>query len=91
MGQPVLVLAFGGLDLAAEPTVAIRAQVLRVVPPVRMLTFSDSHRHLLIKRGWRNGLRRQIFFQGRLVLCDGSGVHTGRFFYGVFRLLFGGW
>ena len=51
VGESLLVLAFGGLDVAAEPTVAIRAQVLRVVPPVRMLAFGDLHRYLFLGRG----------------------------------------
>ena len=92
VGESLLVLAFGGLDVAAEPTVAIRAQVLRVVPPVRMLAFSDLHVHLFLGRGRRCGSYRKNwrFLARYLVLCDGSCFHRGQVFYVVFRFLLGG-
>jgi hypothetical protein len=92
VGESLLVLAFGGLDVAAEPTVAIRAQVLRVVPPVRMLAFSDSHRLLFFGRGrWYGSYRKNWRFRARyLVLFDGSVFNRGSFFNGLFSFLFGG-
>ena len=53
VSHSVLVPALGSLDVAAEPTVAISTEVLRVVPPVRMLTFCDWHRQLFLGGGWR--------------------------------------
>ena len=92
VGESILVLAFGGLDVAAEPTVAIRAQVFCVVPPVRMLAFSDLHVHLFLGRGRRCGSYRKNwrFLAQYLVLCDGSCFRRGRVFYVAFWFLLGG-
>ena len=51
--ESVLVLAFGGLDVAAEPTVAIIAKVLSVALSVWMITLTYFPRPLFLGRGWR--------------------------------------
>ena len=78
VGESLLVLAFGGLDVAAEPTVAISAKVLRVVLSVRMLTFSDSHWLLFLGRGWRFRARSLVLCGGSGIRCFGSGTRLDR-------------